>query len=90
MNGTLKHFLGGAKKNEALPDIGAVEDKLQQEMGNQTTQIQSSLDKPEDLLDGDDIKKEVLKSHWQTGVYQQPREVRPSANEVNKNTKAKS
>ncbi|KAM0982422.1 hypothetical protein FF1_015385 [Malus domestica] len=51
-------------------------------MGDQAAQIQSSPDELEELLDGDDVKQEVPKSHWQVGVYQPPREVRPSEVEV--------
>ncbi|XP_050154942.1 uncharacterized protein LOC126629097 [Malus sylvestris] len=69
-------------ENEVLADSREVEDTLQEKMGDQSVQIQSSLDELKDLLDGDDVKQEVLESPWQTGVCQQPEEDRHSEVEV--------
>ncbi|XP_048420037.1 uncharacterized protein LOC125468399 [Pyrus x bretschneideri] len=69
-------------ENEASLDPKEFEDTLQGKLGDQAAQIQSSPDEPEDLLAGDDVEQEVPKSPGQTGVYQQPQEVRPSRVEV--------
>ena len=73
-------------ENEVLPDSRAIEDTLQEKMGDQAAQVQSSPDELEELLDGHDVKQEVPKSPWQTGVCQPPREVRPSEVEVSYST----
>lgn len=60
-------------EKEVLPDSREFGEKLQQNMGEHTIQLQPSSDELGDP-NGDDVEQIIAQNPWQTGVYQHPNE----------------